>query len=98
MEGEKCSETFFEALERQNMQNKIIFELYADDNKSLYPSNPKDILKSEKKKKKKKLYTKQTSTAANTNFLAKLITERKYLINTLDLWKAEVSVDEIIKS
>ena len=96
MEGEKCSETFFEALERQNMQNKIIFELYADDNKSLYPSNPKDILKSEKKK--KKLYTKQTSTAANTNFLAKLITERKYLINTLDLCEAEVSVDEIIKS
>ena len=53
MEGEKCSETFFEVLERQNMQNKIIFELYADDNKSLYPSHPKDILKSGKKKKKK---------------------------------------------
>ena len=60
------------------------------------------FLNPEKKKKKKtnceKLYTKQTSTAANTNFLAKLITERKYLINTLDLCEAEVSVDEIIKS
>ena len=82
------------------MQNKITFELYADDNKSLYPSNPKDILKSGKKKKKncEKLYTKQTSTAANTNFLAKLITETKYLINPLDIFEAEVSVDEIIKS
>ena len=44
------------------------------------------------------LYTKQTSTAANTNFLAKLITDRKYLINTLDLCEAEISVHEIIKS
>ena len=43
------------------------------------------------------LYTNQTSTAAN-NFLAKLITDRKYLINTLDLCEAEISVHEIIKS
>ena len=32
----------------QKMQNQTIFELYADDNKSKYSSNPKDILKSEK--------------------------------------------------
>ena len=31
------------------MQNEIIFELYADDNKFKYSSNPKDILKSVKK-------------------------------------------------
>ena len=31
------------------MQNQTIFELYTDDNKSKYSSNPKDILKSEKK-------------------------------------------------
>ena len=31
------------------MQNETIFELYADDNKSKYSSNSKDILKSEKK-------------------------------------------------
>ena len=37
-------------LERQNMKNQTIFELYTDDNKSKYYSNPKDILKSEKKK------------------------------------------------
>ena len=28
------------------MKNQTIFELYTDDNKSKYPSNPKDILKS----------------------------------------------------
>ena len=47
VEGEKCSKTFFEVLERQNMQNQTIFE-YNDDNKSIYSSNPKDILKSAK--------------------------------------------------
>ena len=35
---------FFKVLERQNMQNETIFELYTDDNKSKYSSNPKDIL------------------------------------------------------
>ena len=39
------------------MQNQTIFELYTDDNKSKYSSNPKDILKSEKKN-YEKLYTK----------------------------------------
>ena len=56
LEGEKCSKTFFKVLERQNMQNQTIFELYNDDNKSKYSSNPKDILKSAKKI--MKLYTK----------------------------------------
>ena len=36
------------------MQNQTIFELYTDDDKSKYSSNPKDILKSAKKKKKRK--------------------------------------------
>ena len=36
-------------LERQNMKNQTIFELYTDDNKSKDSSNPKDILKSAKK-------------------------------------------------
>ena len=40
---------FFKVLERQNMQNQAIFELYTDDNKSEYSSNPKDILRSAKK-------------------------------------------------
>ena len=42
----KCPKTFFEVLERQNLKNQTIFELYTDDNKSKYP---KDILKSAKK-------------------------------------------------
>ena len=33
LEGEKCSKTFFKVLERQNMQNQTIFELFTDDNK-----------------------------------------------------------------
>ena len=36
-------------LERQNMTDQTIFELYTDDNKSKYSSNLKDILKSAKK-------------------------------------------------
>ena len=63
MEGEKFPKTFFEVLERQNMKNQTIFELYTDDNKSKYSSNPMNILKSAKKNKKKiNLYTKSTST------------------------------------
>ena len=44
----------FKVLEIQNMQNQTIFELYTDGNKSKYSSNPKDILKSEKKKNSRK--------------------------------------------
>ena len=52
------------------MKNRTIFELYTDKNKSKYFSNPKDILKSAKKI--LKLYTKWTSTAANTEFVRKI--------------------------
>ena len=48
--GEKLPKTFFEVLERQNMENETIFELYTDDNKSKYSNNPMNILKSAKKK------------------------------------------------
>ena len=42
------------------MKNETIFELYTDDNKSKYSSNPMNILKSANKKKKKmNLYTKK---------------------------------------
>ena len=60
------------------MENQTIFELYTDDIKSKYFSNPKDIFKSAKKIMKKSTPSK-TSTAATTEFL----TERKYLMNTL---------------
>ena len=47
LEGQKCFKIFFKVLERQNIQNQTIFELYTDDNKSKYSSNL--ILKSAKK-------------------------------------------------
>ena len=47
--GKKRLKTFFEVIERQNMKNQTIFELYTNDNKSKYFSNPTDILKSAKK-------------------------------------------------
>ena len=57
--GRKMLQIFLKKLERQNMQNQTIFQLHVDDNKSKYSSNPKDILKSEKKKKNyENLYTK----------------------------------------
>ena len=31
--AKKCPKTFFKVLERQNMQNQRMFELYADENK-----------------------------------------------------------------
>ena len=38
-------QNFFEVFEIQNMQNQTISELYTDDQKSKYSSNPNDILK-----------------------------------------------------
>ena len=70
MEEEKCPKIFFAVLERQNMENQTIFELYTDDNKSKYSSNPKDILKSAKNF--MKLYTKWTSTAPTSEFACKI--------------------------
>ena len=70
MEEEKCPKIFFAVLERQNMENQTIFELYTDDNKSKYSSNPKDILNSAKNF--MKLYTKWTSTAPTSEFACKI--------------------------
>ena len=41
--GQKMPKTFLKVLERQNMKNQAMFELYIDDSKSKYSSNPKDI-------------------------------------------------------
>ena len=57
------------------MKNQTIFELYTDDNKSKYSSNPKDIVKSAKKL--LKLYTKWTSTAPTTEFVYKTPNRKK---------------------
>ena len=50
LEGEKCWKTSFKVLDRQNLQNQTISELYADDNKWKYCSNLKDVFESSKKK------------------------------------------------
>ena len=63
------------------MLNQKIFEFYTDGTKSKYSSNPKDILNLICKKVYEKLCTKETSIA--DNFLAKFLTERKYLMITL---------------
>ena len=52
LEGEKCSKNLFQILERQNMQDQTISELYTDDKKSKYSYNPKDKLKLKIKNKK----------------------------------------------
>ena len=73
----KCPKTFFEVLERQNLKNQTIFELYTDDNKSKYP---KDILKSAKKqqqqqKKKRKSTPTELPQLVLLNLFAKSLTE-----------------------
>ena len=81
------------------MQNQTIFELYTDDNKSKYSSNPKDILKSAKKKKNyEKLYIKRSFTAATTEFVRKIPKRKKISNEHFNLCDAEISLDEIIKS
>ena len=78
------------------MKNQTIFELYTDDNKSKYSSNPKDILKSAKKI--MKLYTKWTSTAATTEFVCKIPNRKKKSNEHFNLCEVEICLDEIIKS
>ena len=73
-------------------KNKTIFELYTDNDKSKYSSNPKDILKSAKHF-HEKLYTKKTSTAATTEFLSKIPNRKKISNEHFNLCEAEISLD-----
>ena len=79
------------------MKNQTKFELYTDDNKLKYSSNPKGILKSTKKK-YEKLYTKWTSTAATTEFVCKIPNRKKISNEHFHFCEAEISLDEIMKS
>ena len=79
------------------MQNQTTFELYTDDNKWKYPSNPKDFLKSTKKF-CEKLYTKQTHTAATIEFLSKITNRTKIFNEHFNLCKAKIFSEEIVKS
>ena len=66
-------EKFFQSTWKREYA-KSIFELYTDDNKSKYSSNPKDIPKSAKKNMK---FTKRVSTAATTAFAIKISNRKK---------------------
>ena len=68
------------------MQNKTIFGLYTDDNKSKYLSNPKDILESAKKIMRNSAPSKLPLLLL-LNLLAKFLAERKYLMNALILMR-----------
>ena len=66
------------------MQNQTIFELYTDDSKSRYSSNPKDIKSEKKKKKIMKISTpSELPQLLLLNLFRKFLTETKYLMNTL---------------
>ena len=73
------------------MKNQTIFELYTDDNKSKYSSNPMHILKSAKKI--MKLYTKCTSTAATIEFDWKIPNRKKISYEHFKLREAEIFID-----
>ena len=92
LECEKCPKTFLKVLERQNMKNRTKFELYTDDNKLKYSSNPKDILKSTKK------IMRNSTTVATTEFVCKILNRKKISNEHFNLCEAEISLDEIIKS
>ena len=77
LEGKKCFKMFFKVLEKQNLQNQTISELYTDDNKSKYSSNPKDIFKSEKKIMKIDTLRRQLPKLLILNLLAKFLTEMR---------------------
>ena len=98
LEGEKCSKSSFRILERQNMQNQTISELYTDVKKSKFSSNPEDILKSEKKI-YENLYTrKKVSKSATNKLLNKIPLKKKISKEHFFLCEAEMSLDEIIKA
>ena len=98
LEGEKCSKSSFRILERQNMQNQTISELYTDDKKSKFSSNPEDILKSAKKI-YENLYTrKKVSKSATNKLLNKIPLKKKISKEHFFLCEVEISLDEIIKA
>ena len=89
---------FLKVLKRQNLQNQRRSELYANDKKSKYFSNLKDIFKSENLF-YERLYTNSTtSKAATTTFLSKMFNTQKISNEKFNLCEAKISSDEIIKS
>ena len=93
LEGKTCSKTFFKFL-----KDKTILELYTDDQKSKYSSNPNELLKSAKNV-YENLYTRETvSKSAIDELLNKIPTSRKISKEHFKLCEAEISLDEITKA
>ena len=98
LESEKCSKTFFKVIERQNMQNQSISELYTNDNKSKISSNLQDIVKSANNY-YEKIYTKEaTSNDSTSKLFSKIPNRRKMSNEQCNLCEARISLDEIVKS
>ena len=98
LESEKCSKTFFKILERQNIQNQTISELYTDDKKSKYLSSPKDIIKSAKDF-YENLYIRENACKPAINELLNNISIIKEISNEhFNLCETEITLDEIIKA
>ena len=72
LEGKKSVKLFFRLIDRQNLQNQTISDLYTDDNKSNYSSNPKDIFNSVKRIYEKLSVKEAPSAAASTEIPSKI--------------------------
>ena len=98
LEGKKSVKLFFRLIDRQNLQNQTISDLYTDDNKSNYSSNPKDIFNSAKRIYEKLSATETTSEAVSTKFLSKVSDIKKISDVQFNLSEVKIYLDEIIKS
>ena len=67
------------------MQNETISELYTDDKKVKYSSNPNDVLKSVKTFMKIFMQRRERPKILLLNILLKFLTERKYHINNFNI-------------
>ena len=86
LEGEKCSKTFFNMLQRQNMQNQTISELHPNNEKSRYSNN-----KSTKKFKK-------VLNSAIRELLNKIPNNKKIFNEHFNLCEADIALDEVVES
>ena len=63
---------------KQNLENGTISELYTDDKKSKYSSNPNDILKSTKTSMKSFIQKRQTSKSATGELFNETSNKKKF--------------------
>ena len=98
LEGEKCSKSFFNILERQHMQNQTISELYIDEEKSKTSVYPKDMLNSAKKF-YESLYTREKiSQPAINELLNKIPINKKISNEHFKLCETALSIVEVLNA